>query len=79
MPRIIPTSAEGSRRVWQGLRQGDQKAVLLGAAMIAWNWWRSSARKQKVLIHREVLDGGESVVIRSDASGRLRIDLDRTT
>ncbi|HSJ28610.1 MAG TPA: hypothetical protein VLB67_10390 [Acidimicrobiia bacterium] len=57
--------AVGAARFFQGLRTGDQRALLAGAALAAFGWWRRSSPPKKTLIHRSVVRDGSSLVIRS--------------
>jgi hypothetical protein len=50
---------------FQGLRTGDQRALLTGRRIAAFGLWRRSARPKKVLIHRSVVREGSSLVIRN--------------
>ncbi|MEX2280760.1 MAG: hypothetical protein WEA76_11820 [Acidimicrobiia bacterium] len=66
----------GSARLFQGLRTGDQRALVTGAALAAFGWWRKSAGPKKVLIHRSVVREGSSLVIRN-GSDQTRVDVRR--
>lgn len=66
----------GTTRLLQGLRTGDQRALLMGAAVAAFGWWRKSAGPEKVLVHREVVEEGRSVVIRN-RSDQSRVEIRR--
>jgi hypothetical protein len=69
-------AADGVARVWRGLRQGDQRGLLLGAAMLAVSWLRESRGPERTLIKRIVLPAGESVVIRNGPGEPLHLDLE---
>jgi hypothetical protein len=73
-PRSLVSS--GTARLFRGLRTGDQRALLTGAALAALGWWRKSAAPKKELIHREVLGEGRSLVIRQ-GSDQTRVDVRR--
>jgi hypothetical protein len=64
MPEPRTMLAAGAARFFQGLRTGDQRALLTGAALAAFAWWRRSAPPKKTLIHRSVVREGSSLVIR---------------
>jgi hypothetical protein len=66
----------GATRLFQGLRTGDQRALVTGAALAAFGWWRKSAGPQKVLIHRSVVREGSSLVIRN-GSDQTGVDIRR--
>lgn len=66
----------GSARLFQGLRTGDQRALLTGAAFVAFGWWRKAAGPKKVLLHRSVVKEGSSLVIRN-GSDQTRVDIRR--
>lgn len=69
-------ATDGVTRVWRGLRQGDQRGLLLGAAMLAVSWLRESRGPERTLIKRIVLPDGESVVIRNGRGEPLHLDLE---
>ncbi len=74
MPRLTDFTAGGAARVWRGLREGDQRTMLVGAAMLGWNWWRSSRTPEKTLVRRMTLKPGETMVIRNGDGEPIRID-----
>lgn len=61
--------AAGTARLFQGLRTGDQRALLMGAAIAAYGWWRNSSGPKKVLVHRSVIKEGRSLVVRNGSDG----------
>jgi hypothetical protein len=69
-------AADGVTRVWRGLRQGDQRGLLLGAAMLAVAWLRESPGPGRTLVKRIVLPEGESVVIRNGRGEPLHLELE---
>jgi hypothetical protein len=74
----FPTNlaSDGVTRVWRGLRQGDQRGLLLGAAMLAFSWLRESRKPERTLVKRIVLPEGESVVIRNGRGEPIHLDLE---
>ena len=66
----------GATRLFAGLRTGDQRALLAGAALAAFGLWRRSAGPKKTLIHRSVVREGDSLVIRN-GSDQTRVDVRR--
>lgn len=60
----------GTSRVLSGLRRGDQQALLTGAALAAFGWWRKSSGPKKTLLHRQVVKKGTSLVVRSGGDQR---------
>lgn len=68
-------AADGATRMWRGMREGDQKGLLLGAAMLAFAWWRRSQGEQRTLLRRVDLKEGENIIIRSGNSGPRQVDL----
>ena len=69
-------AADGVTRVWRALRQGDQRGLLLGAAMLAVAWLRESRGPERTLVKRIVLPTGESIVIRNGRGEPLHLDLE---
>ncbi len=55
----------GAGRFLQGLRTGDQRMLLAGAAITAFGLWRRSTRPKKVLVSRTVVREGTSLVVRN--------------
>ncbi|MGH8874702.1 MAG: hypothetical protein ACRDVM_05550 [Acidimicrobiia bacterium] len=71
----------GMARALRGLRTGDQRALMMGAALVAFDWLRRN-RQPRALVKRIELRSGQSVVIRSTLPGRARLqvrDPDRQT
>ena len=66
----------GTTRLFAGLRTGDQRTLLTGAAIAALGLWRRSAGPKKVLLHREVVREGSSLVIRNGGD-QTRVDVRR--
>ena len=66
----------GATRLLAGLRTGDQRALLTGAAIAAFGLWRRSAGPKKVLLHRAVVREGNSLVIRN-GDDQTRVDVRR--
>lgn len=66
----------GATRLLGGLRTGDQRTLLSGAAIAAFGLWRRSAGPKKVLIHRSVVPEGSSLVIRN-GEDQTRLDVRR--
>ncbi|HVR33747.1 MAG TPA: hypothetical protein VMS74_13695 [Acidimicrobiia bacterium] len=63
----------GAARLFQGLRTGDQRALLTGAAIAAFGLWRRSARPKRVLVHRSVVREGSSLVIRNASNQAVEV------
>ena len=63
----------GSARLFQGLRTGDQRALLTGAAIAAIGLWRRSAGPKRVLVHRSVVREGSSLVIRNASNQAVEV------
>jgi hypothetical protein len=57
-------------RVLRGLREGDQQALLTGAALFAYNAWRNRGPERELIARREV-PLGSTVVIRHGKKGEL--------
>jgi hypothetical protein len=77
---LIPEPASlittGASRFFQGLRTGDQRTLLTGAAIAAVGLWRRVARPKKVLISRTVVKEGSSLVIRN-GTDQARVEVRR--
>lgn len=65
--------ASGIERTFQGLRTGDQRAVLSGAFLITYGLWRRGRRDKRKLIHRAILEPGHALVVRANTVGGTRI------
>lgn len=78
---LIPAPASlittGLARLFQGLRRGDQRALLIGAGIAAFGWWRNTAKPRKVLVHRSVVREGASLVVRN-GTDQPGVDVRRT-
>ena len=66
----------GATRLLAGLRTGDQRTLLSGAAIAAFGLWRRSAGPEKTLIHRSMVREGSSLVIRN-GEDQTRVDVRR--
>jgi hypothetical protein len=66
----------GATRLFAGMRTGDQRALLSGAAIVAFGLWRRSSGEKKVLVHRSVVPEGSSLVIRN-GQDQTRVDVRR--
>lgn len=67
MPIIPDPSSlmfQGITRAFRGLRQGDQRMLLVGAALVAIGWLRRTGGPERVLLHRQAIPEGSSVVVR---------------
>lgn len=77
---LIPPPAtmltRGAEQLFRGLRTGDQRALLTGAALAAFGLWRRSAAPKKELVFREVVKEGSSLVVRN-GSDQTRVDVRR--
>jgi hypothetical protein len=65
----------GIRRAFRGVREGDQRMLLAGAAMAAFGWWRRSSTPTRELLYRRELDDGQSVVVRRTGPGAARLEI----
>lgn len=70
--RFLPASpvAAGVAGFLRGLRTGDQRALLGGAAMAAFGWWRTQQPSRELIYRREV-PLGSTVVVRHGRKGEL--------
>lgn len=76
IPNPASLLAQGATRFFHGLRVGDQRMLLSGAAMAALGLWRRSAKPKKVLLARETVRPGQSLVIRH-GSDQARVEVRR--
>lgn len=76
IPAPTDLLSRGVVQLFRGLRTGDQRALLTGAAIAAFGLWRRSSAPKKELLHREVVKEGSSLVIRSGADQR-RVEVRR--
>lgn len=65
----------GIRRAFRGIREGDQRNLLAGAAIAAFGWWRRSSTPTRELLYRQELRDGQSVVVRRTGPGRARLEI----
>lgn len=70
--RFIPGSPRtlGTAAALRGLRTGDQRTLLGGAALLALGWWQSQ-EGQRELIYRREVPLGSTVVVRHGRKGEL--------
>jgi hypothetical protein len=70
--RFLPASplAAGTVTALRGLRTGDQRSLLGGAALLAFGWWRSQDGGRQLIYRREV-PIGSTVVVRHGRKGDL--------
>lgn len=70
--RFIPASpiATGTALALRGLRTGDQRALLGGAALAAFGWWRGQDGGRELIYRREV-PVGSTVVVRHGRKGSM--------
>ena len=72
---LIPTptmmKAAGAQRLWNGLRTGDQRTLLVGAGLYAIAWLRANRAPKKELLYRKTIPEGSSFVIRTGKQGEL--------
>jgi len=68
-----PTSMKsmGVARLWNGVRTGDQRSVLLGAGLFAISWLRLNRGPKKTLLYSKTVPEGSSFVIRTGQPGDL--------
>lgn len=78
MPLIPdPTSliGSGTARVFRGLREGDQRTLLIGAALLALGWWKKTAGPDKELLYRRQVPVGSAVVVRYRKGDTPRLEI----
>jgi hypothetical protein len=70
--RLLPGKPinAGFASALRGLRTGDQRALLGGAALAAFGWLRSR-KPERELIYRREIPEGSSVVVRYGKKGQL--------
>lgn len=61
----------GTRRLWNGLRTGDQRTLLAGAGLYAVAWLRANRGPKKELLYSKTIPEGSSFVIRTGKQGEL--------
>jgi hypothetical protein len=71
IPGPTAMKAAGAQRLWNGLRTGDQRALLLGAGLYAVAWLRANKGPKKELLYRKTIPEGSSFVIRTGKQGEL--------
>jgi hypothetical protein len=75
---ILPTPASilrrGVTRFFRGLREGDQRTLLTGAAIAAVGFLRRSD-SERTLIHTQELEDGQSVVVRRTSPDAIRLEI----
>lgn len=69
MAGVSPVSA-GATRVLRGLREGDQRTLLTGAALAAYGLLKKSGPQRELIARREV-PRGSTVVIRHGKRGEM--------
>jgi hypothetical protein len=57
-------------RTFRGLRTGDQRALLTGAALLGLRWLRSQSKERELVYSKEIPEGS-AVVVRYGKRGRL--------
>ena len=58
-------------RIARGLRTGDQRELLTGAALLGYRLYRTRAAGRELIFRKEISEGS-AVVIRSGREGELR-------
>lgn len=71
IPSPTTMKSMGVARLWNGLRTGDQRSVLLGAGLFAISWLRLSRAPKKTLLYSKTIPEGSSFVIRTGQAGEL--------
>lgn len=76
---LIPGPArligDGAGRAFRGLRTGDQRSLLIGAAMVGFGLLRRSAPAKKELLVRQVVPEGATVVVRHRRGEAPRLEI----
>lgn len=76
---LIPDTARlmttGTSRLFQGLREGDQRNLLVGAGLIAFGWWKKTAPPKKELLYRKTIPMGSTVVVRYGKTGDPKLEI----
>lgn len=78
MPLIPPPSglmSSGLVRLFRGLREGDQRMLYAGAAMLAYGWLRKTAPPKKELLYRRQVPVGSTVVVRYRKGDEPRLEI----
>ena len=72
---LIPTpnmmKGAGAARLWNGIRTGDQRTLLIGAALYGIAWLRNNSGPKKELLYSKTIPEGSSFVIRTGKPGEL--------
>ncbi len=71
IPSASMMKAAGAQRLWNGLRTGDQRTLLMGAGLYAVAWLRANRGPKKELLFRKTIPEGSSFVIRTGKEGEL--------
>ncbi|MDH3249040.1 MAG: hypothetical protein OEQ47_08770 [Acidimicrobiia bacterium] len=71
IPGPTAMKAAGAQRLWNGIRTGDQRALLFGAGLYAVAWLRANRGPKKELLYRKTIPEGSSFVIRTGKAGEL--------
>ena len=66
-----PTLFSGVTYLFRGLRQGDQRTLLMGGAVIAWVLLRRD--HGRTLVHRSVVRDGSSLVIHTSGGDPVEV------
>ncbi len=74
-PNPARLMATGTSRLFRGLREGDQRSLLVGAGLLAFGWWRKTAPPKKELLYRKTVPVGSTVVVRYGKSGEPRLEI----
>lgn len=64
----------GAGRVWRGLRDGDRRDLLMGAAFLGFAYLRNTGPK-KELLYRKELPVGSTIVVRHAKKGEPKIEV----
>jgi hypothetical protein len=76
---LIPSPGQmiglGTQRFFRGLRQGDQRTLLAGAALLALGWFRKTAAPQKELLYRKQVPVGSTIVVRHRKGDVPRLEI----
>lgn len=65
IPNPATMLADGALRFFRGLRTGDQRTLLAGAALAAFGWYRKTRPPKRTLLRTMVVRPGQAVVIRN--------------
>ena len=74
LPAPTTLLRRGVARFFRGLREGDQRTLLTGAAIAAVGFLRRSD-SERTLVHTEELKDGQSLVVRRTSPDAVRLEI----